>query len=142
MRASLTLIVLAAAITQAAAQPMPRQLNVAAGVATAAASDSAAGGQLMVGGVQLRGLDTLNGTVRDIVVPVGETVRFGHLDITVEACRVPPAEAGADSYALLRIRDIREDEPRFAGWMFASSPALSALDHPRYDVWVLSCNNA
>ena len=40
-----------------------------------------------------------------------------------------------------RIRDVRETAPRFSGWMFASSPALSALDHPRYDVWVVSCSN-
>ncbi|HBK91552.1 MAG TPA: hypothetical protein DDZ68_07785 [Parvularcula sp.] len=27
----------------------------------------------------------------------------------------------------------------FSGWMFASSPALSALQHPVYDVWVIDC---
>ncbi len=27
----------------------------------------------------------------------------------------------------------------FRGWMFASSPALNALEHPVYDVWVISC---
>jgi hypothetical protein len=30
----------------------------------------------------------------------------------------------------------------FTGWMFASSPALSALEHPVYDLWVLDCVNA
>lgn len=90
--------------------------------------------------VALRGLDTLNGTSRDIVVSVGETVRFGHLEITVDTCRVPGADAVGDAYAFLRIRDIRESTPRFSGWMFAASPALSALDHSRYDVWVVSCS--
>jgi hypothetical protein len=89
----------------------------------------------------LRGLDTLNGTTRDLEMTVGETIRFGHLEVTAEACRVPEGDPDGDAYAFLRIRDIREDAPRFSGWMFASSPALSALDHPRYDVWVLSCSN-
>ena len=30
-------------------------------------------------------------------------------------------------------------EPLFSGWMFASSPALNALEHPVYDVWVIDC---
>jgi hypothetical protein len=90
--------------------------------------------------LHLRGLDTLNGAAQDITLRVGETTRFGHLEITAETCRVPRDDT-ADAYAFLRIRDVREAAPRFSGWMFASSPALSALDHPRYDVWVLSCSN-
>jgi hypothetical protein len=90
--------------------------------------------------LHLRGLDTLKGAASDVTVRVGETVRFGHLEITAETCRVPEDDA-ADAYAFLRIRDVREDTARFSGWMFASSPALSALDHPRYDVWVLSCSS-
>jgi hypothetical protein len=92
--------------------------------------------------VELRGLDTLNGTTSDITVKVGDTVRFGHLEISVGTCRVPRSDPAGDAYVFLSIRDIRESEPRFSGWMFASSPALSALDHPRYDVWVESCSNS
>lgn len=90
--------------------------------------------------VLLRGLDTLNGTARDLPVRVGDIIRYGHLEITADACRVPRSDPQSDAYAFLRIRDIREETPRFSGWMFASSPALSALDHPRYDVWVQSCS--
>jgi hypothetical protein len=89
-------------------------------------------------GAVLRGLDTLNGRTQDLTLAVGETLRFGHLEITLDACR----ETGEEAIAFLRIRDIREESARFEGWMFASSPALSALDHPRYDVWVLSCSSA
>ena len=92
--------------------------------------------------VHLRGLDNLNGVANDFDMAVGETTRYGHLEITAEDCRVPRDEPQADAFAFLKIRDIREDVPRFSGWMFASSPALSALDHPRYDVWVLSCSNS
>lgn len=89
--------------------------------------------------VHLKALDALNGTTTDLTVDVGQTVRFGRLEITADTCRVPADDPKGDAYAFLRIRDIREEAPRFSGWMFASSPALSALDHPRYDVWVVSC---
>jgi hypothetical protein len=124
--------------------------HLIAGVAALAAGQAVAAQSAQVGDgrgsveasvLHLRGLDTLNGTSQDIDVAVGETVRFGHLEITAGTCRVPQADPAGDAYAFLRIRDIREQEPRFSGWMFASSPALSALDHPRYDVWVLSCNS-
>jgi hypothetical protein len=115
---------------------------LAAGHAVAAQSSRGVDeGTLAAGALHLRGLDTLNGTTEDIDIGVGETVRYGHLEITAEACRVPASDPEGDAFARLTIRDIREDEPRFAGWMFASSPALSALDHPRYDVWVLSCSS-
>lgn len=94
-----------------------------------------------MGGANLRGLDTLNGVTTDLTLRDGETLRFGFLEITLDACHVPRDAPESDAYAFLRIRDVREIEPRFSGWMFKSSPALSALDHPRYDVWVLSCSN-
>ncbi|MCK5642809.1 MAG: DUF2155 domain-containing protein [Gammaproteobacteria bacterium] len=90
----------------------------------------------------LRGLDRINGTVQNIVLLIGETVTYERLKITLIACRYPKGDINSDAFAQLSIRDIREDEPRFTGWMFASSPALSALDHPRYDVWVLSCKSS
>ena len=91
--------------------------------------------------VHLRALDTLNGTTSDIDMAVGEATRFGSLEIHADACRVPSDAPKADAYAFLRIRDTRHEKMQFSGWMFASSPALSAMDDPRYDVWVVSCNN-
>ena len=91
--------------------------------------------------VLLRGLDRINGTTQDISVMVGDTVTYERLEVTLLACRYPRGDINNDAFAQLIIRDIREESPRFIGWMFASSPALSALDHPRYDVWVLSCQS-
>jgi len=122
---------------------------LALAAAQAVAAQSARSGEIansqdttLAGGALLRGLDTLNGVTEDMEIRVGETVRFGHLEIRLEACRVPREAPQSDAYAFLTIRDIRDAEPRFSGWMFASSPALSALDHPRYDVWVLSCSSS
>lgn len=118
-------------------------LVLGGGQAAAAQSAQLANSQatMQANSLHLRGLDTLNGSTRDINLSVGETVRFGHLEITAETCRVPRETPNADAYAFLKIRDIRDPSPRFSGWMFASSPALSSLDHPRYDVWVVSCDN-
>jgi hypothetical protein len=117
-------------------------LALVAGQAVAAQSPQLAATQDTVPAnvVHLRGLDTLNGTASDLDIGVGETIRFGRLEIVAESCRVPRDDPTADAYAFLKIRDVREEAPRFSGWMFAASPALSALDHPRYDVWVLGCD--
>jgi len=90
-------------------------------------------------GAILRGLDTMTGITKDIAINVGQTETYERLEITLGDCRYPTGNPATDAFAYLTIRDIREDKPRFEGWMIASSPALSALDHPRYDVWVLRC---
>lgn len=89
---------------------------------------------------RLRGLDTLNNTVDDFEIRVGQTLAFKRLEVTLESCRYPSGDLAGEAYAYLRIKDAREEAPRFEGWMLSKSPALSALDHPRYDIWVLSCN--
>jgi hypothetical protein len=90
-------------------------------------------------GVILRGLDRINGATVDFEITPGGSHVYERLEITLTECRYPDGEAQVEGFAYLQIRDIRQEELSFEGWMFASSPALSALDHPRYDVWVLSC---
>jgi hypothetical protein len=78
-------------------------------------------------------------------VPVGGTVNFGALQITARACDKHPPEETPESAAFLEVVEVKPDEKpvlRFSGWMFASSPALSALEHPVYDLVVLDCVNA
>ncbi len=91
-------------------------------------------------GAVLRALDTMTGQLLDLEIAAGQTTQFERLEITLSECRYPTENPASDAYAFVTIRDIREDEPRFRGWMVAASPALSAMDHPRYDVWVLRCN--
>ena len=86
----------------------------------------------------LRGLDKIDGRVADIVAPVGRTVEFGRLAITLSECRYPSNNPAGNAYAWLVIE--QDGERLFNGWMIASSPALNALDHPRYDVWVIGCD--
>lgn len=90
-------------------------------------------------GAALRGLDKLNGTTSDLDLAVGETADFGRMSVTLGDCRYPEDNLGGEAYAWLTIRDPDRDATLFEGWMIASSPALNALDHPRYDVWVIRC---
>lgn len=90
----------------------------------------------------LRGLDKMTGEIETFDMRVGEERPYERLLITLDACRVPPPDEPEDAFVHVVIRDRREQEPAFSGWMLASSPALSALDHPRYDVWVLSCSTS
>jgi hypothetical protein len=93
-------------------------------------------------GAVLRGLDKVSGDVSDMTLMAGESVRFGRIDVTLGACRYPTGNPSGDAFAQVTVRAEGVDEPVFAGWMIASSPALSALDHPRYDVWVMRCTSS
>lgn len=91
---------------------------------------------------ELEGLDKITARVWTFEVPVGHAIRFGTLEIVALACRETPPEERPESAAFLDVVDHRTDgEPAalFRGWMFASNPALSALEHPVYDVWVKDC---
>lgn len=90
-------------------------------------------------GVVLRALDKLSGRVEDLMIGPRGSERFGRIEIDHAECRYPADNPAGDAYALLRVRDAADDEVVFAGWMIASAPALSAMDHARYDVWVLRC---
>jgi hypothetical protein len=94
---------------------------------------------------ELQGLDKVTARTQRFTAPVGEATRFGTLDITVGDCLVNTPDAPPESAAYLTIVDHKPGQPEqklFAGWMFASTPALSALDDGVYDVRVLACTMA
>ena len=93
-------------------------------------------------GAVLRGLDKVTGVVIDIEMANGDTARMGRLEVTLGECRYPAGNPAGEAYAYLVIREPSDLTPRFEGWMIASSPALNALDHARYDVWLLRCKTA
>lgn len=92
----------------------------------------------------LRWLDKVTGRVNTVEARVGTSIRIGNVAVDVQTCMTRPPEETPESAAFLKIFDLKSGEARdqvFSGWMFASSPALSAMDHPVYDVWVLDCAN-
>ncbi len=116
---------------------MIRALLLAAvlGTGAAQAQDDVSQAQ----GARLRGLDRVSGETVDLTLAVGSTVELGWLHITLGECRYPTGNPSGDAFAWLVVRERSNEVPIFEGWMIASSPALSALDHSRYDVWVLRC---
>ena len=96
----------------------------------------------------LQGLDKTTARISKFEAPVGKSVRFGTLVITVRDCVKHPPEEEPESAAFLQIDELRQGDPTtvvservFSGWMFASSPALSALENPIYDIGVLDCKS-
>lgn len=97
--------------------------------------------------VQLRSLDKITARTQVFEAKVGQTIKFGSVYIKVQACRKAPELEQPEAAAFLQVWEIpagknNEEEKAewiFSGWMFASSPGLSAMDHPIYDVWVLDC---
>jgi hypothetical protein len=94
---------------------------------------------------QLQGLDKTTARISKFDAPVGDEVHFGTLSILVRSCKRAPPEATPENAAFLEIFETRPGEQKeklFSGWMFSSSPALSALEHPVYDVNLLECKGA
>lgn len=109
-----------------------------------AAQPAAAQNTLQASGATLRGLDKLNGDVVDIELKTGFSIRFGSIRIELTDCRYPEDNPTGEAFAFLTMFEEAKDgslsdSPVFRGWMVASSPALNALDHFRYDVWVMRC---
>lgn len=91
---------------------------------------------------KMQAMDKITGRVSVIYVPVGGLVTFGSLSIVVRSCKTRPMEEAPDNFAFADISDKTlkgEDVNIFRGWMISSSPATHAVEHPIYDVWLLSC---
>ena len=92
----------------------------------------------------LRGLDKVTGRIRTFSVPVGEIARFGKTFVSVEKClKKPPEESPEDSVFMHVFEKTLQGEnvTLFSGWMFSSNPALSCMEHPVYDIWIIECRD-
>ena len=95
--------------------------------------------------VVLRVLDKMTARVEQMEAVVEKPLQFGSLTITAHACRSTPPEEAPESAAYFDVSETTKagtNVPVFHGWMFASSPALSAMEHPIYDLWVIGCKSS
>lgn len=94
-------------------------------------------------GAILQGLDKVTARVSSLEASNGQTVKFGSLEITVRRCQRSRPDQKLERAAFLEIDNVdpstKEKKRVFSGWMFSSNPALSALEHAVYDVWVKDC---
>jgi hypothetical protein len=98
------------------------------------------------GGVAtIQALDKITARISTLSAPVGLPRQFGTLEVTVERCAFHPPEEPPENAAFVTVRDLGYDpsaaaQQVFKGWMFSSSPAISALEHPVYDITLLACS--
>ena len=93
----------------------------------------------------MQGLDKITARIFRFDVALNQPQRFGTLSIVVRDCEKSAPEARPENAAFVEIAENRPGEERlrlFSGWMFSSSPALSALEHPVYDVNLLQCKGS
>ncbi len=96
--------------------------------------------------VNLIGLDKITAKTSTIKIKIGETVKFGLLEIKALKCGVTQnKEIKNDSVAYLQVRDISENQNEkvfiFNGWTFSSNPSIAPIDHAIYDLWLVGCGS-
>ena len=91
------------------------------------------------------GLDKITAKTSDITINLGETKKFGPLEIKVLKCGKINSKNKNDSVAYLQVKDISENQNEkvfiFNGWTFASDPTIAPFDHAIYDLQLVNCNN-
>jgi hypothetical protein len=87
------------------------------------------------------GLDKITGTITTFEVPIDQTKQFGSLVVRPRVCYSRPPEEEPKTTSFVEVDENVSDASRrvFAGWMFAESPGLNAVEHPVYDVWLTGC---
>ena len=112
---------------------------------TIAVKHSVASNWIIAQSAELQLLDKITARISTTIVPVGGGAEFGTLELRVHYCAYRPPEETPENAAFIIIYDNGYGDRKlqqvlFSGWMFASSPAISGLEHPVYDVTLLSCN--
>ena len=93
---------------------------------------------------QMQAMDKITGRVNMIEVPVNGEVKFGTFSVVVRSCKARSEEEIPENFAFVDVTDKSFDTDEFnifKGWMFSSSPAVHAVEHPIYDVWLIKCFN-
>lgn len=91
------------------------------------------------GTVELTGLDKITTRLNSVTGAVGKPMVFGTLQVTVRSCVVRGADQPADQAAYLDVTDSRDATFGFHGWMLMSSPGVSVIEHPVYDLRLAAC---
>ena len=103
--------------------------------ATTAAAEPTSNGN----GAILRALDKTSGTTVDLSISNGQVASIGRLQVVLNECRYPAGNPSGDAYAAMEVSETGRVGTVFSGWMIASAPALNAMEHARYDIWVMRC---
>ena len=97
--------------------------------------------------VNLIGLDKITAKTKNIKIKIGETAKFGLLEIKALKCGMTNSlnNDKKESVAYIQVKDVSEGQNEkvfiFNGWTFSSNPSLRPIDHAIYDVWLKNCEN-
>ena len=95
--------------------------------------------------VNIVALDKITAKTSDIHILLGETKKFGLLEIKALQCGSTKSSVEPGHAAYIQVKDLSENKNNqvfvFNGWTFSSSTTLRPLDHPVYDFWLVSCDN-
>ena len=91
------------------------------------------------------GLDKITAKTSEIKIRIGETKKFGLLEIKALKCGISQNKNIKDQVAYIQVKDISENQNEkifiFNGWTFASNPSLTPIDHAVYDIWLIGCES-
>ena len=88
------------------------------------------------------GIDKITGRITTFDVYIDETVQYGALQVTPKVCYSRDETEAQRVDGFIEVDEITLDRKIrriFTGWMFADSPALNAVEHPIYDIWLTGC---
>ena len=95
--------------------------------------------------VNIVALDKITAKTSDINLFLGETKKFGLLEIKALKCGNVQSQPSQGQAAYIQVKDLSDNLSNqvfvFNGWTFSSSTTLNPLDHPVYDLWLVSCEN-
>ena len=95
--------------------------------------------------INILGLDKITAKTTEINIKLGEKKNFGFLEIKAIKCGKVNSIRETGEAAYIQIKDLSDNQDEkvfvFNGWTFSSSPFLKPIDHPVYDVWLVSCEN-
>ena len=95
-------------------------------------------------GAQFSALDKITARIEKLELNLNDEEVLGSLTIILKSCQNRPPDYLPESAAYVEIYDklnknYEQGTLIFSGWMFSSSPAISALEHPIYDIFLISC---
>ncbi len=85
-------------------------------------------------------LDKIRAQPSAVSVRAGDSTNFGSLTVRVRTCVSRPPDQPADSAAFVEVSDTRGKTDVFRGWILASAPAVSQMEHPVYDLRLAGCH--
>jgi len=95
--------------------------------------------------VNLKGLDKITAKTSDISIEIGKIEKFGLLEIKAIKCGQSNSKNETGEAAYIQVKDLSDNQNEkvfvFNGWTFSSSPSIKPIDHPVYDLWLVSCDN-